>query len=471
MEIKKEGMAMMKGAIMVPHPPMILPEVGRGEEKTIQTTIDGYREAARFVAGLHPDTIIVSSPHSVMYRDYFHLSPGPGASGSLARFHAGGVKVEKEYDQQLVERIEQLARQEDFPAGTLGERDPELDHATIIPLRFIDEAYHAPYRIIRVGLSGLPLADHYRLGQLIRQAADELGRSAVWVASGDLSHKLQTYGPYGYAPEGPEYDRRIMDVMGSGQFDQLLDFSEDFLEEAAECGHRSFVMMAGGLDGMAVECCRISHQDVTGVGYGITTYRVTGEDPARRFLDRWEQRQAAALKKTRENEDPYVALARQALSAWVLGAKKLPVPSGLPREMTDNRAGTFVSLHENGQLRGCIGTIAPVYRNIAEEIIANAIAAGSRDPRFEPVRPAELDKLVITVDVLGPTEAIASPDQLDPRRYGVVVTRGQQRGLLLPNLDGVKTVDQQLRIAKQKAGLDPDDDDVRLERFEVVRHY
>ena len=149
--------------------------------------------------------------------------------------------------------------------------------------------------------------------------------------------------------------------------------------------------------------------------------------------------------------------------------RKIQAPKGLPRELYSQRAGAFVSIKEDGQLRGCIGTIQAVRSSLAEEIIDNAISASSRDPRFPAVEPEELDRLVISVDVLGETEPVASPDELDVKRYGVIVSKGHKRGLLLPNLEGVDTVEEQIDIAKRKAGISRDEE-VRLERFEVVRH-
>ena len=139
-------------------------------------------------------------------------------------------------------------------------------------------------------------------------------------------------------------------------------------------------------------------------------------------------------------------------------------------EMTGRRAGVFVSIKKEGRLRGCIGTIRAVQSSIAGEIVENAVSAAAHDPRFSPIEPEELDRLAISVDVLGDTEKIASPDMLDVKRYGVVVTKGYKRGLLLPNLEGVDTVGEQIAIAKQKAGIG-EDEAVGLERFEVVRHY
>ena len=137
--------------------------------------------------------------------------------------------------------------------------------------------------------------------------------------------------------------------------------------------------------------------------------------------------------------------------------------------MTGKAAGTFVSLHAHGQLRGCIGTTAPTTANVAWEIIQNAVSAGVRDPRFPPVGKDELDQLKYSVDVLGEPEPISSPAQLDVKRYGVIVSCGNRRGLLLPDLDGVDTVEQQIDIARQKGGISSREK-YTLERFEVVRH-
>ena len=453
-------------AYMVPHPPMIIPQIGRGNEKQIQETIDAYRNVAREIASLKPETIIISSPHSVMYSDYFHISPGKNAAGDFSNFRARDVRFQETYDEELVTRICSLSDAEDFPAGTLGERDRTLDHGTMIPLYFIRQFY-SDFQLVRLGLSGLPLVDHYAFGRIIQKAVEDLDRRVVFVASGDLSHKLQSYGPYGYAKEGPQYDARVMDVCSRAAFGELLDFDESFCEKAAECGHRSFVIMAGALDGRAVEAMQLSHQDVTGVGYGICSFHPTGIDESRHFLE--QNSSEPNNNASPASSDPCVQLARASLESYILSRKIIDVPQDLPEDLTARRAGAFVSIHEHGQLRGCICTISPARSNLAEEIIFNAISASTRDPRFPPIRKEELPFLEINVDVLGEPEDIESEDDLDVKRYGVIVTNGLRRGLLLPDLDGVDTVRQQIAIAKQKAGI-ASFEKVSLQRFEVVRH-
>ena len=454
---------------MVPHPPMIVPDIGRGSEAQVADTTAAYERAADEIASLAPETIIITSPHSIMYADYFHISPGKSARGSFAGFRAPGVRFNEEYDTELVKEICRLADKEDFPAGTMGERDKDLDHGTMVPLWFIRNKYKGG-KIVRIGLSGLPLIDHYRLGMIIREAVESTGRRTVLVASGDLSHKLQDYGPYGYTPEGPEYDERIMDVMGRAAFGELLDFDSTFCDKAAECGHRSFVIMGGAFDGTAVRAEKLSHQDVTGVGYGICTFYPEGADKSRNFLDRKMAEIEDELRSKREQSDEYVKLAWNAVEAYVLRREVLDVPAGLPDEMLSTQAGAFVSIHEHGELRGCIGTISPTRSSVAEEIIGNAISASTRDPRFPAIKPDELPWLDINVDVLGEPEDIDSEDELDVKRYGVIVSCGHRRGLLLPDLDGIDTPRQQVEIAMKKGGIHKFEK-YKLQRFEVIRHY
>lgn len=456
--------------IMVPHPPLIVPAVGRGEERAIAATVGAYERAAAFVMSFAPETLIVVSPHTAMYADYFHVSPGAGASGNFAQFGAPQEAFDAAYDAEFVRELEAAAKESGFPAGTLGERDKRLDHGVTVPLYFISRAAGELPKIVRVGLSGLPLTEHYKFGRLIAETAEKLGRRAVVVASGDLSHKLKADGPYGFSPDGPRYDERIMDVMGRAAFGELFDFSEDFCESAAECGHRSFVIMAGAFDGRAVRAERLSHEGPFGVGYGVCTFEGGARDGSRRFLEIYDEKERERLARIRSAEDEYVRLARSSVEHYVRTGRRLEMPDGLPGDMTRRRAGVFVSLHEDGRLRGCIGTIAPVTPCIAREIIDNGVSASSRDPRFNPVEPEELDKLVYSVDVLEPPETISSPSQLDVKKYGVIVTKGGRRGLLLPNLDGVNSVDEQIAIAKQKAGI-AQGEEVELERFEVTRHF
>lgn len=168
-------------------------------------------------------------------------------------------------------------------------------------------------------------------------------------------------------------------------------------------------------------------------------------------------------------EHPLVQLARRTIGRYVQQGLTLEPPQDLTEEMKP-QAGVFVSLHSRGDLRGCIGTIEPQQANVAEEIIANAISAATRDPRFPPLTPEELDDLEISVDVLTEQEPVSSPDELHPRVYGVIVQSGARRGLLLPDLEGVDTAEQQIDIALRKAWINSGEP-YSLYRFRVIRYH
>lgn len=467
--LREEVLMALEAAYIVPHPPLIIPAVGRGKEAAIQTTIDAYDDVARRIAEIAPDTIVITSPHATAYADYFHVSPGDGAHGDMSAFGVRDNLLECSYDGELAGLIDEIASETGFPAGTDYERDPRIDHATYIPLHFVNKFY-SNYKVVRIGLSGLDPVAHYQMGKIVNAAIERLGRRAVFIASGDLSHKLTQDGPYGFAPEGPQFDAQVTEMMGEGDFLGLLSLDDAFCDKAAECGLRSFQIMAGALDGKAIESTLLSYEGPYGVGYAIAMFHVKYEDATRCFDRLYTDAQKEKVLLERQGEDSYVALARKSVECFVRDHTPLPMPSDLPLEMREERAGVFVSLHEHGRLRGCIGTIGPVTGSVAEEIVRNAISACSEDPRFAPVRIEELDQLEISVDVLGEPEPVDSRADLDPQRFGVIVTNGTRRGLLLPMLDGVDTVDDQIEIAMRKAGIGAHEDGTTLQRFEVVRH-
>ena len=428
-------------SFIVPHPPLIIPDVGGGREKEIEKTIHSYEEIAQEIAHMNPETIIISSPHTKAFKDYFYLSSTSTMNGSFANFGAENVSFEEKIDEELTTEIESLASKENFPVGGV-EEEVRLDHGTMVPLYFIRK--HLPKcRIVVVGLSGLSLNKHFHLGEIIARAVENVNRKVVFVASGDLSHKLQEYGPYGFAKEGQEYEEKIQKTLSSASFLELLDYKEDFLYKAAECGHPSFAIMAGAWQDRQLIPKFYSHEDVTGVGYGIWSYY--------------------------PKEDEYVSLAKLSIESYVKNHNIIEIPDNLSKELLEEKKGVFVSIHKNGLLRGCIGTFLPMQECIAEEIIQNAISASTKDPRFPAIQEEELKDLEISVDVLSTPESIASKEELDPKKYGVIVRKGFRRGLLLPDLEGIDTVDKQIQIAKNKCGIKPEEE-VSLERFEVIRH-
>lgn len=172
-----------------------------------------------------------------------------------------------------------------------------------------------------------------------------------------------------------------------------------------------------------------------------------------------------------ERTSPHTRLARKAIDAWVREKRELaPEEMKEEKQHLHDRAAAFVCLKKQGGLRGCIGTFQPTRESLAEEIVSNAISAACRDPRFPPVSSEELEELEVSVDVLSEPEPVHDAAQLDPHRYGVIVRRGNRTGLLLPDLEGVDSVEEQLEIARSKAGISPHEP-IQLYRFTVNRYH
>lgn len=454
-------------SFLVPHPPLIIPNIGKGSEKQVSKTISAYKEIAKQVASLNPETIIISSPHAPMYSDCFYISNSQTLTGNLANFGAKEISFTEEVDTKLVDEITELAKKHHFPVYKDIPSVP-LDHGTMIPLYFIREEL-PKCLIIVIGLSTLPLITNYQMGTIIKEAVNNLNRNVVYIASGDLSHKLQEYGPYGFAIEGPIYDKKIMDICRTSNFYELLTFKSSFLEKAAECGHRSFTIMAGCFDGQEIESNVLSHEDITGVGYGVCSFYPKETNSNRQFLKKYLQEESLRLEKNRKKSDSYVNLAFESLKYYFDTKQKMSIPPNLPEEMLTNKAGVFVSLYKFDTLRGCIGTILPTTNTIAEEIINNSLSAALNDYRFPPLTKEELKWLNISVYILKEPEPISSLDMLDVHKYGIIVTHGLKRGVLLPDLDGVDTIKKQIAIAKEKASIKPNED-CKIERFEVIKH-
>jgi AmmeMemoRadiSam system protein A/AmmeMemoRadiSam system protein B len=457
-------------AVAVPHPPLIFPEVGKGKEQEIQRTIDAYRKAMRFLADGKPDTIVIISPHMRWYSNYFHVESAPVIKDKFVQFGAPQVEMTATADAEFVNALDKLCRAHNFPAGTLGEQEHNIDHGSFIPMRFLSEVM-ADYKVVRIAISGLSVLHHYLLGHIINEVSAKLGRKTAIIASGDLSHRLLAEGPYGFTKEGPEFDKKITEVLDKADFLQMMQMEPELCEAAGECGYRPFVIMGGAFDARDVKSELLSYEGPFGVGYGVATFAAAGENKERNFKEQYVSWHQQKLAEQRAAEDEYVRLARKCVETYVLSGRPAILPADLPAEMLQNRAGAFVSMKIHKQLRGCIGTIAPVYENIAEEIAHNAISSCSRDPRFVPVRPEELEDITYSVDILNPAEPIASEEELDVKKYGVIVECADgRRGLLLPDIEGVDTVEQQVAIARQKGNIAPHEK-VQLYRFEVVRHY
>ena len=459
-------------AYAVPHPPLIIPTIGQGREGEIAATVRAYHETMRAAAELRPDTVVIISPHATAYDDFFHISPGAGAEGNFAAFGHPEISIGIEYDEEFVRALSSTASEQNIPAGTLGEKNPALDHGTMIPLFFLSEYLgDAPTKFVRIGIAGLPAHTHALLGQAIAATAERLGRRMICIASGDLSHRLMEGGANGFAPEGAEFDELCTAFMKTGDFLSLLQIPGSFAEAAGHCGLNGLWVLAGVLDRAATDAELHSYEAPFGVGYAVASFTVTGRDAGTDYAARLVRAEDAAIAELRAAEDDYVRLARMSIEHFVRTHSFASLPSDLPQELIEKRAGAFVSIKKYGKLRGCIGTFLPAQKTLAEEIFYNAVSAAAHDGRFEPIEEGELNRLVYSVDVLSMPEPIESAAQLNPKIYGVIVKSltDNRRGLLLPDLAGIDTAEDQIAIAREKARIQPKEA-IALARFTVERH-
>ncbi|HZJ76476.1 MAG TPA: AmmeMemoRadiSam system protein A [Oscillospiraceae bacterium] len=456
----------------MPHPPIVVPEIGRGEENKIKSTYDACSRVAEKIANIKPDTIIIITPHGPLFSDAVAISVEKSIYGDLSRFNASGVQLDLHIDMALTEKIVEYSKGENIPAVKITKSfakkygiEYELDHGTIVPLYFINKKL-SDYKIVHITYGMLSKVQLYKFGMNIRKAVEDSDTNAVFIASADLSHRLTEDGPYGYNPYGEKFDKEIISLLEKGDVPGVFNMDTITVKEAGECGLRSYYIMLGAMDGYNIKGNLLSYEGTFGVGYSIMEFDLEKSDKS--AYDILLNDRQNKIKTKLENADPYVRLARESLIGYLVNGNYIDVPSYVTDEMKEIKRGVFVTLKKEGSLRGCIGTFLPTTENVCEEIIRNAVSAGIHDSRFPPVEIEELDDIDFSVDVLTEPQE-ASIKELDPKKYGIVVKSGPRVGLLLPDLDGIDTVDEQVGIALQKGGISADEA-YSIEKFEVIRH-
>lgn len=453
--------------IIAPHPPIMVEAVGGPQAAATADSADSMRRAAALLDRFAPDTVVIVSPHAPTFADAFTVTGSERLHGDLGQFRAAGVAHDVAGDPELAAAIVDEAASAGLPTFTREEvvrsRGMGLDHGVMVPMSFLDQ--HGRYPMVVVSFTDLPGAQHAEFGRAIRRAAARVGRRVAFVASGDLSHRLTPDAPAGYSPRAHSFDEELVRHLSHGDFHAAAAMDTRLREEAGECGWRSFLILGGFVEGTSAESRVLSYEGPWGVGYLTAVFAPPEE------LHRLESPTPLTGSKGGSkggDASEIVGLARRTIEQYVR-EHTMPETPPFSDPTLPERAGAFVSLHAGGMLRGCIGTIVPTQPTLADEVVHNAIQAATADPRFPAVAEGELDDLEIKVDVLHPPEMIGSMEELDPKCYGVITTCGWRRGLLLPDLEGVDTCEQQVAIAMSKAGI-RDGETISLERFKVDRY-
>jgi AmmeMemoRadiSam system protein B/AmmeMemoRadiSam system protein A len=342
----------------------------------------------------------------------------------------GEVEIDSELGKQILATSSHL--EEDHVAH-------QYEHSIEVQLPFL-QYFKPDIKIVPIMLAYAGGDIYKEIGKDIARAIRESNRGVVIMASSDMTH-------YESQESAQRKDNQAIEAILDLNEDELLRRIDEL--NISMCGYAptvSLISAAKELGATGAELVRYQTSgDTTGDYSAVVGYAgviITAMSPVAR-------------------------LAKETVETYIREGKT-PQPEALTPEMKE-KAGVFVSVHKLGGLRGCIGTFDPQCENVAEEIINNAVSSATRDPRFPPIAPDELEDLSYNVDVLTKPEPIASQDQLDPKKYGVIVESGFRRGLLLPDLEGVDTVDYQIEICRRKAGIAPDEP-VKLYRFEVRRY-
>lgn len=445
------------GTAFMPHPPILIPAIGKGEEKSAHKTLKGIDRIAGIVNEREPETIVVLTPHGQRQRQSVTVNVMKHLSGNLGTFGCSEVALTYANNLALINEMVAALQHEGYP---LEQEIMSLDHGALVPLYFLSQsskAHHQSVRLIHLTVSGDNYDELFQMGKIMGTALHSYESNILLLASGDLSHRLKSTGPYGYHPAGPVFDEKVVEAVAHNRLSDLLHLSNEVIQGAAQCGLGPFIMAAGMTNQLETDTSLFSYEGPFGVGYlcGMAIVR-------------------------EETVHPAVWLATKAIRCWLVEKrqvdlsqlcqdKRMVAHSPFWAEVRNSQAGAFVSLHHLGRLRGCIGTIYGTKECLGDEIIANAIQAATSDPRFPPVTMEEMERLEVKVDVLGEMETVTEGMELNVQKYGIMVESGYRRGLLLPALEGIGSVDQQLSIVLDKAGISREEPYV-LKRFTVTRY-
>ncbi|WP_027421761.1 AmmeMemoRadiSam system protein A [Lachnobacterium bovis] len=449
-------MSVIKNYIL-PHPPIMIPQIGKGDEVNVESTIKAISNITDEIAQIKPDTIVIISDKAPYYSDYIHMFSKGKKTGDLSEFGAKEIEFTAEYDIKLQKNIDRLAKEFDFPAGLEKADYQKIDYATIIMLYCLVQKY-VDFNIVNVGLSNLSLEDHYTFGKIIKKASDELDRKVVCIASCDTSRDVA-------------FSDEFLDIIKENPNDIFKDELKDTFSEFDVV--KALAVLNGtfgdynGEKNYSIKSNIYNFENPFEVGYlvaGFEANKKGSADVIKKDISKYD------------SEDECIKLARNAVETF-LQTKDIVVAEEIINTDSDlfkEKAAVFVSIYNNDNIRGCIGSFSPIQKSIAHEIVANAINAATRDVRFMPITAKEIKNLSFVIDVIHKEQKVNLLDELDQNKYGVIiVSKDGKKGIILPNQANIDSVQMQLSILKQQVGL-PENakfgEDYELSKFEIQRH-
>ncbi len=375
------------------------------------------------------DTFIIMGPnHTGMGKPMSIMTEGTWKTP------LGDVEIDTELAKGIKSKSAHL--QEDSEAHA-------FEHSIEVQLPFL-QYFEKDIKIVPITMSYGTPGVYKDIGRAIARAILDSNKEAVIIASSDMTH-------YESQESAKKKDNQAIQAILELDADNLLKRVAE--QKITMCGFAPAVALI------------TAAKELKATGAELVKYQTSGDV----LKDYTSVVGYAGIIIKGKVMSPLVRLTHRTIEAYVRDGKVIKPPAELTPEMKE-KAGVFVSIHKHGELRGCIGTFEPAQKNVAEEIIHNAISSSTGDPRFPPVAPNELKDLEISVDVLTSPESVKSKKELDPKKYGVIVECGWRRGLLLPDLEGVDTAEEQINICCMKGGISPDEK-VNLYRFQVKRYH
>jgi AmmeMemoRadiSam system protein A len=451
-----EGRIVFAG--LLPHAPILVPSVGGENLVRVEATVKAMRLVADHTVAAQPDTVVLVSPHSPRQPGAFGLWHTSRLHGSLEQFGSPDEQVDLPLDSVFADRLE-------LEAGKRGLRtwridDEALDHGAVVPLCYLAAAgWSGETVIVSLNYPGEGGLDE--LGQAIAATARNLKRRTAVIASGDMSHRLTRTAPAGFDPDAHRFDETFVGLLRDGAFGGIRKIDPELQERAAEdvVDSTRIALAASGYRTPGRHEM-LSYEGPFGVGYGVAILF----EPQKSGTARTTTAELEGEGKVISRLEELPSVARRAVEAKLQHGPEEP-PFCTSGEVAQRRA-VFVTVRtDSGKLRGCRGGTKPSGHDLVWETWRSAAAAAFFDPRFPAVTAEELPRLRFSVSVLSDLEPVASPDELDPAVYGVLVsTYDGRRGLLLPGIEGIDAVEEQLAAVRNKAGI-ADDEGIHIERF------
>lgn len=257
-------------AAISPHPPIIIPEIGKDDLKKVSATTVALRKLAHDFKEAEIETLIVISPHALIYPDRFSISAMPKSFGTFAQFDAPGINLEYTNDLDLVAEISNTAKNNGIEVLTYnnGGEFYELDHGAMVPLYYLRREQEIGLKVVSIAYSNLNAAAHFAFGQVLAEVAKKHSGRVGILASGDLSHQLIQN------PATQKYDRKLVEDLKEEKIQDILFYEDDMIENWAECGYRSILILLGALDGLNIKPEILSYEGPFGVGYLVANYQI-----------------------------------------------------------------------------------------------------------------------------------------------------------------------------------------------------